>query len=338
MATYTTITTDEEKKLQSSAATAAPATANYGLSYDPTTSQVYNDALAALETTRKAMPTYTNSYTDKQQSLYEQLTGREFSYNVSDEALYQQYRQQYTQQGKTAMMDTMGQAAALTGGYGSTYSQSVGQQQYGEYLQRLNEVVPELYSQAYQRWLDEGEAMLDDYNIINAEAQEEYDRYLDAVGAYWQEVDYLQGRVDDAYQQGLTADEMAYGRMQDNYEKLVDLMTTTGYQPTDDELTAAGMTAGQRDAYLTWYAQQNAASSGGSGRRSTKSTKSTKTVAEDAVVSAGAGALAGASGGSDTGGDSTETQRNAWNGTYGETTEASDESWLQKLINGLFRS
>ena len=203
------------------------------------------------------MPTYTNSYADKQQSLYEQLTGREFSYNVSDDALYQQYRQQYTQQGKTAMMDTMGQAAALTGGYGSTYSQSVGQQQYGEYLQRLNEVVPELYSQAYQRWLDEGEAMLDDYNIINAEAQEEYDRYLDAVGAYWQEVDYLQGRVDDAYQQGLTADEMAYGRMQDNYEKLVDLMTTTGYQPTDDELTAAGMSKSQSDAYVTWYNQQN---------------------------------------------------------------------------------
>ena len=46
------------------------------------------------------------------------------------------------QQGKQAMQDTMGQAAALTGGYGSTYGQAVGQQQYDAYLQNLNDEVP----------------------------------------------------------------------------------------------------------------------------------------------------------------------------------------------------
>ena len=52
----------------------------------------------------------------------------EFKYNVNADPLYQQYKDQYIQGGKLAMMDTMGKAAALTGGYGSTYGQQVGQQ------------------------------------------------------------------------------------------------------------------------------------------------------------------------------------------------------------------
>ena len=324
MSTYETLDIEEEKKAS-------------GLSYDPTTSESYNAALRALEAARSALPSYADSYSGKKQSLYEQITGRQFRYNVGDDALYQQYREQYTQQGRKAMMDSMGQAAALTGGYGSTYSQSVGQQQYGEYLQRLNEVVPELYSQAYQRWQDEGEAMLDEYDLINAEAQEEYQRYQDAVDAYWKEVDYQQGRVDEAYEQGLTADEMAYGRMQDNYAKLVDLMTTTGYEPTDQELEAAGMTQSQRSAYLTWYAQQNAGSSGSSGgssRKKSSTSSSAKTVAEAAVVGAGVGALAG-SAAVDTS-DSTQVQRNA-DGTYSQVSGDAEESWWEKIVNGIFK-
>ena len=55
---------------------------------------------------------------------------KKFSYDLNGDALYQQYKDKYVQQGKQAMQDTMGQAAALTGGYGSTYGQAVGQQQY----------------------------------------------------------------------------------------------------------------------------------------------------------------------------------------------------------------
>ena len=53
---------------------------------------------------------------------------KKFSYDLNGDALYQQYKDKYVQQGKQAMQDTMGQAAALTGGYASTYGQAVGQQ------------------------------------------------------------------------------------------------------------------------------------------------------------------------------------------------------------------
>ena len=42
----------------------------------------------------------------------------DFSYDVNSDALYQQYADQYTRLGNMAMQDTMGQAAAMTGGYG----------------------------------------------------------------------------------------------------------------------------------------------------------------------------------------------------------------------------
>ena len=51
------------------------------------------------------------------------------------------------------MEDTLGKAAALTGGYASSYAQSAGQQAYNGYLQELAALVPELRQAAldYQK-------------------------------------------------------------------------------------------------------------------------------------------------------------------------------------------
>ena len=56
------------------------------------------------------------------------MNGEKFSYDVNGDALYQQYKDQFINQGQLAMQDAMGQAAAMTGGYGNSYAQSVGQQ------------------------------------------------------------------------------------------------------------------------------------------------------------------------------------------------------------------
>ena len=69
------------------------------------------------------------------------------------------------------MRDTMGQAAHLTGGYGSSYGQAVGQQQYDAYLQKLGDAMPELYGAAFKRWQAEGEAMSDQLGHATALAQ-----------------------------------------------------------------------------------------------------------------------------------------------------------------------
>lgn len=121
--------------------------------------------------------TYTPQYDTQINELFNKLLNREsFSYDAETDPLYKLYREQYINQGRLAMQDTMGQAAALTGGYGSSYSQAVGQQQYDAYLQKLNGVVPELYRLAYSRYQDEGDELKDQYNMYMAKDAQDYDR------------------------------------------------------------------------------------------------------------------------------------------------------------------
>ena len=77
------------------------------------------------------------------------------------------------------MMDTMGQAQAMTGGYGNSYAQGVGQQAYQGYLQGLNEQVPNLYQMALNRYIQQGDQMLDQYSMITSQEAQDYSRWQD---------------------------------------------------------------------------------------------------------------------------------------------------------------
>lgn len=109
----------------------------------------------------------------------------DFSYDVNGDALYQQYKDQYINQGRLAMMDTMGQASAMTGGYGNSYAASVGNQAYQGYLQKLNEVVPDLYNMAYNMYRQEGEDLKYAYDVANQEYTQKYGEWADSLG-FWQ--------------------------------------------------------------------------------------------------------------------------------------------------------
>ena len=135
--------------------------------------KINGEGLSAAKTNYTYIPQYDTQINE----LFDKLLNREsFSYNTATDPLYQQYKEQYVNQGKLAMQDTMGQAAALTGGYGSSYSQAVGQQQYDAYLQKLNEVVPELYQQAYSQYQDEGDELKDQYNMYLTKDAQDYER------------------------------------------------------------------------------------------------------------------------------------------------------------------
>ena len=99
----------------------------------------------------------------RDEALQAYLNREDFQYDLNGDALYRQYKDRYMEMGKTAMQDTMGQAAALTGGYGSSYAQSVGHQAYNSYLQQLGDVVPELYQLAYDRYRDKGDRLYKSY-------------------------------------------------------------------------------------------------------------------------------------------------------------------------------
>ena len=136
-------------------------------------------------------------YGQQMQDALKALQNRKkFSYDLNGDALYQQYKDKYVQQGKQAMQDTMGQAAALTGGYGSTYGQAVGQQQYDAYLQNLNDVVPELYQLALNRYQMEGDELKTQYGLLADQYQQEYGQHRDKVSDWQNERNFLSGRYD----------------------------------------------------------------------------------------------------------------------------------------------
>lgn len=134
-----------------------------------------------------------------------------FSYNINGDALYQSYKDKFVRQGQQAMQDTMGQAAALTGGYGSTYGQNAGQQAYNAYLQNLGDVVPELYEIARSRYDQEGADLLNMYGILGDNEAKDYGRWQDTMNAWQGERDYLAGLYDSerAFDYGKYRDAVA---------------------------------------------------------------------------------------------------------------------------------
>lgn len=150
-----------------------------------TRSAAYDRAMATLKKAETSAPTYASSYDDEISEIYGKITNRQpFKYDYSTDPLYGQYREQYTQLGKQAMRDSMGQTAALTGGYGNSYGSAVGQQQYDAYLQRLNDVLPELYGQAYDVYSAEGDALRQQYALATDQRNTEYNLYRDALSDY----------------------------------------------------------------------------------------------------------------------------------------------------------
>lgn len=244
---------------------------------------------------------------DQATAIYDKIMNRgEFSYDVNKDKLYQQYRDLYAQMGRSAMEDTMGQAAALTGGYGSTYSQNAGQQAYNAYLQKLNEVVPELYNAAYNRYNQEGQDLMNLYSMARSNADSAYERDYNQ---WYNRLQLERGDEDTSYnrQQAeenrrLTQEETDYERKQNAWSRLSSLITTTGYQPSNEELAAAGMSSNEAAYLRQYYQQQKAAASnksGGSGGGSRRSgsgvspTQATQTDTEVRKNSAAASRLTG---------------------------------------------
>lgn len=241
----------EKSRLPGVSGETAEKLSQYEEGYTPP--ETVKQAQAAYEAAAEAKPeAFVSRYEGELEALYDSIADREpFRYDMDGDALYRQYRDAYVRQGQAAMEDTMGQAAALTGGYGSTYAESAGAQAYDRYLMGLGDILPELYGAALDRYAAEGDALQQRYDALADLRQEEYAAYRDAYDA-WQD-----------------AVSMSYSTWQDALEQ-------------DRETWAEGLdywterAEAENEAYLDAY--QNAGSGGGSG--GTVSGKKTETKKE----------------------------------------------------------
>jgi hypothetical protein len=157
-------------------------------------------------------PTWTPQYQEQINELLGNITNRDaFSYNMNEDPLYQQYRDQYVREGQKAMRDSAAQTAALTGGYGSTYGAIAAQQGYDNYLAQLNDRVPQLEQQAYGKYVDN---LADMYNQLGAYQSEEnrlYGQYLDSLNQFNTDRDYAFNSMQAAMNQNNYENEFNRG-------------------------------------------------------------------------------------------------------------------------------
>lgn len=185
--------------------------AEYGL-----TDTAYQRSGTSPYTGNGGKPGYSSRYSSQIDALLDSVLNREgFSYDVESDPLYQQYRKQYIREGDRAMRDTMGNAAALTGGYGSSYGTTAGSQAYDYYLSQLNDRVPELEQLAYQKYQDEGTALLNRLSALQAMEDQDYSRYRDQMNDYYNDRTFDYQKEQDALSQKNWQAQFDYQKEQD---------------------------------------------------------------------------------------------------------------------------
>ncbi|MBO4854043.1 MAG: peptidoglycan-binding protein [Oscillospiraceae bacterium] len=172
------------------------------------------DSVAAME----PQP-YQSSFAAQLAQMYQEIIDRPaFSYDPETDSTYQHAARLAVRQGKAAMEDTMGRAAALTGGYGSTYAESAAQQSYGRYLEELAEQIPTLEQSARARYEAEGKAALQRYELLRDQDTSAYSRWKDSYNVWKEARNAARQEAEDADSRDLTI----YRKLLDYYADKAD--------------------------------------------------------------------------------------------------------------------
>ena len=139
---------------------------------------------------------YTSPYADKiNQQLDAILKGEKFSYDFNVDPIYRQMQDNFVKQGNLAMQNASAQAAALSGGYGSSYGTTAATQAYLQNMDELNDSALKLREQAYQAWIAQEEKKRQDLALLQQQEADAYGKHRDEVSDYNAERDYLYSKL-----------------------------------------------------------------------------------------------------------------------------------------------
>lgn len=127
----------------------------------------------------KTAPVFDDKYASERDDLINQLANPEkFSYNHNTDESYKAYAKQYAREGQRATADALAAASAQSGGIASSYALTAAGQQGNYYASQLADKIPELYQNAYNRYLNEYNMRREALNSIQSETNAAHDRYL----------------------------------------------------------------------------------------------------------------------------------------------------------------
>lgn len=247
-------------------------------------------------------PTYENAFAQQQKDLLDRILNREdFSWSKETDPQWSSYKKSYLREGDRATANALAQASAASGGRPSSYAVNAATQAGDYYAAKLNDVIPTLYQQAYERYLDEYNMKLKDLNAVNQQEQLDYAKYLDRLGQfntdrgfayqnYADDYDRLRSQLADVQGQ----DQIDYARYldeasrqqtaQDSIRSQVDAILAAGGSPSANLVSESGYSSEYVKALEDAYRKQEAAKAAkksGSGGGGTMSLTTAKAMAKE---------------------------------------------------------
>ena len=185
-------------------------------------------------------PVYESKYGGKIDKTLSQIMNRKpFEYDYTKDDSYKALQKVYIQNGKLAMQDTLGDAAALTGGRASSAAVSASQQAYNRYMAELSANIPALEQAAYGRYKDEEASLYNELGVLQGMENAEYGRWSDSWdrdhmlgreaiedARYNEDIKYRDER--DAIEDARYDDQVNYGKDMDAINRLMQIAGTTG--------------------------------------------------------------------------------------------------------------
>ena len=160
-----------------------------------------SEAKTELERYEQTKP---GAYESQYQKKIDNVTGKleglgEFDYDPDADTAYKQYKDQYSRNAQKANRNAQANAAALTGGYTSSYGTQAGQNAYDATMANLDDVLDGLYNQSlgeYNAKKNGLETELAGLQKAESSARQTYQQNLDN----WNEgLAYRQNEYDSAY-------------------------------------------------------------------------------------------------------------------------------------------
>lgn len=220
----------------------------------------------------KDAPEYESQWDSTRNELINSILNSSFDKWASGSD-YQALLDRYTANGQRAMQDTLGQVAARTGGYASSYATAASNQAYNDYMTALEDAARAMYQ-------DQLNQQMNNLGIVNDAESIDYNRYLTSLGQYNTDRDFTYGQFTDDrnWDYTLGRDEIEDQRYEDSldYERnqaaraeaqaQVDAILQAGRMPSADLISASGYSTEYVNAIYSYYQQELLASrSSGSG-------------------------------------------------------------------------
>lgn len=173
------------------------------------------DLQAMISAYMPASPVYTPSPWDETR---EKLAQAALAMNYDDWTNSDQYRAlaaRYGHQGQLTMQDVLGQVASRTGGLASSWATTAAQQQYNEYMARLEEAARNAYN------TERGNA-IQNAQLAYDFSDSDYGRYLDQLAQYNNDRSFGLDVLSQALSESHYANEWANRLQQQEYERQQD--------------------------------------------------------------------------------------------------------------------